>query len=294
MSVQEKNLRRWLDSNVHASRKAGLFQKVQVRHVQRGNKVGDEICFYEVPGDVSDSWTEDTTREILENLGGEANNLGGVQKFACYAFFSKSDEPVNRHIVRMASENPENEDDGRSLDSESTDAQGLVSQSMRHTEVMARLATSASQAQTKSLITQLERYSGMVETFMQDKLDNIKLVNELLDRRMEREIELNAAKTKQKAVEAGIESAKLLGPVIVNKLLKKKILTEPDNVLAKLMKQFFGSIAADEKKLASIINILDRNQQIALMELIEQAEVDAEDKKSEKKDENGKSATEIS
>lgn len=282
MSVQERNLRRWLEQNMNSSRaRYGSLAKIQVRHIQSGNRVGDEVSYYEAPEEPDEMWAESTTREILDTLTNEAENLGGVQKFACFAYFSKSDEPINRHVVRMrGTQTPEEEE--RSLDTESPNNTGLVSASQRHTEAAYRLLIMAVSSQTQVQSKMIDKLGSMVETLLEQRFQDTKLVNDLLDKKAEREIQLEDAKTKQQAVRAGIDSAKLLAPVIANKLLKKRIFNEPDNMLAKLGHQFFGSIANDPKQLASIVGTLKPEQQAALMELI-----DSFEQKAGEKEENG-------
>ena len=277
MGAQERNLSKWLESNINASRRLGKFHKIQVRHVQRGNKIGDEVAYFDVPESPDESWIDEIVREVIETVTTETENLGGVQKFACYSFFDKSEEPVNRHVLRVAAESNPGEE--KSLDSEGPDNAGLVSQSMRHTEAFARLATAGSTAQVNTLLKMVEKQGAMIDALMTDKLENMKIVNELLDKRMERELEMEKVKTREKAIEAGIESAKLLAPVILNKVVGKKLLPEADNGLAKLGYQFFKSISASPEQLAKIVGSLNQQQQIALMELIESFERAAAEEK---------------
>lgn len=89
-------------------------------------------------------------------------------------------------------------------DTESATPTGVLSQSMRHTEAFARMHAEANGSMFRNLLNLVGILGKMVESNEQQRLDNMRLTQELLDRRHARELELRTAAEEQDRMARGL------------------------------------------------------------------------------------------
>lgn len=242
----------------------GRLRKLVVCHVIKGNKLGDEIRAVSVPSEPSEDWRALTSRKIAEDAAAEAIALSsGVQRYVVQGLYEGDDKPHGRIIITAAG----SEDDDGALDTEGPDGQGLVTQAMAQTRFFAQLASHSSMRQVQALQTSVDRLTKENEDLRTERLKSLRVVEEIMSARHERDLEIMRETGKQKVLQETADKIGLLIPIAVNHIAGKKIL--PENAPERMLVQAFlqrltpeklqrlaGSGAFDEAELAAFINIM--------------------------------------
>jgi hypothetical protein len=242
----------------------GKLRKLVVCHIIKGNKLGDEIRAVSVPDDAGEEWRTSTAAKIADQAAAEAIALSsGVQRYAVQALFEGDDKPRGRTIITAAGTD---EDDG-ALDTEGPDEQGLVTQAMAQTRFFAQLASHSSLRQVQALQTSVDRLTKENEELRAERLKSIRVVEEIMSARHERELELAREHSKAKVLEQTADKLGLLIPVAVNHIAGRKLL--PENAPERMLVQAFAqrltpeklqrlaaSGAFDEAELVAFLNIM--------------------------------------
>lgn len=289
----QRNLAKWLRECVYLApeedSKARLA-RVVCSQITKGNKRGEEVFTLDVPKKVTDEWPDNAASEIYGKLQLETATLGGLQKYVLHAFHTGDTERhTSRFVVKLQGID---DDEGDDLDSEGTGKDGQIAQQMRHSEASAKIAAAMMSTMVtgfNSMIARqsgmLERQSAMIEALMADKIAGIDAMRQLSDDAEEREIRLIQSRAKAKGVEKLIDRLGMLMPAAVNKIAGRAILPDRDPALMMLVKGFVTSVAADEKKMEALAQILAPEQAVAFMNILE--EVSAKDKELSKTKEGG-------
>lgn len=274
-----RNLQTWLReclySVIEGDDGALRFARVVVRQLTKGNKKGEEAFSIDVPKKAGDDWCDTAALEIHAKLQNEVASLGGLQKYALYAYHSGDFENhTARFIIRL--QGVTDDDDEEGLNSEGPDRQGLVSQAMRHSEASNRTMVALVQGLMGSMQSTISRLTAMNEKLLDDKLASMELVQELQDDKDNREAKAMTARAKAKGVEQLVSRLALLAPALVNKVSGKPIFPVEDTSLMMMTRSLITSIMADPDRAEKIMGLLAPEQGIALMNLYEQ--VSAKDK----------------
>jgi hypothetical protein len=260
-----KAITAWLVAGLAEKRPEGRLQRVLVRHIVPGNRLGEEVASYEVPEDAGEGWANAEAVRIYDKLAAEASTLGGMQRWCLYAYCAEADGHVDRHLVRIQGTG----DDAPGFDSEGPDKAGLVSQSMRHAEAFARINLSAQATNVQSL----ERLVGMLaernEQLTKRNFEMVESFASLLDKKHEREIDLRMVDAKARALEGGLEKAGILVPAIVNRLMGKEVLPIQNAGTLALAKQLFASIASTPGQIEKLAQTLSPEQMVGFVTLAE-------------------------
>lgn len=221
----EKRLTEWVKGLAYSNRSEGTFTDIQVRQVLNKSKNGDEVALIKIPdlNDRSDGWERELAISIINTLNIEASTLGGTQHYACYGRFSDYDGVVSRSIVTVYGSSGENTDDDDLL-SEAPNAKGLVAQAMRHQEANARINSGMILQAMETLRRQNMALSEQNEKLMNNRFDLMNEIAEVHEQRHQQFLEQKHAEVKTKAIEEAIQSVRLLGPAIVNKIVGKDLL----------------------------------------------------------------------
>lgn len=269
--VTVKNIAKWLRENLYLIKddEAGSrFNRVLCRHLVKGNKKGEEVFFIDVPKKAKDDWSENAALDIYGRLSAESATLGGLQKYALYSFHSDDNENhTSRFVVRMQGAE---DDDGDDLDSEGPDKQGLTSQAMRHAEAYAKINTSAQMTLLSNFQTLVSRQSAMIEKLLDARLSSIDAIEELLQKKEEREINLIQARSKADATKAVADKLGLLLPAVANRIAGQNLFPVQANAMMMMVKGLVTSIVADESKMQAIMAQLTPEQTIAFMNIVEE------------------------
>ncbi len=279
VSTAVRNLQTWLReclfSVIEGDDGALRFARVVVRQLTKGNKKGEEAFSLDVPKKAGDDWCDTAALEIHAKLQNEVASLGGLQKYALYAYHSGDYENhTARFIVRL--QGVSDDDDEEGLNSEGPDKTGLVSQAMRHTEASNRTMVALVQGLVGTYQSTISRLASMNEKLLDDKLASMELIQEMQDDQDNRQAKAMTAKAKARGVEQLVGKLGLLLPALANKVSGKPIFPVEDTSLMMMTRSLITSIMADPDRAEKIMGLLAPEQGIALMNLYEQ--VSAKDK----------------
>lgn len=280
-----KNLQTWLREclfTIVENDDGGLrFARVIARHLLKGNHRGEEVFTVEVPKKAGEDWCDIAAMEMWSKLQTETANLGGLQKYALYAYHTGDNEAhTSRFIVRLQGYNEEDEG-GEGLNSENPDKAGLVSQAMRHAEVYAKAMSGMVMGLMSGYQTTLSRQAAMIEKLMDDKLEGMEVIQEMLSAKDERDVKLIQAKAKAKGVEELVGKLGVLLPAVANKISGKELFPVQESTVMMTTKAVLTSIMSDQEKVDRLMAMLSPEEGIALMNLYES--VSARDKEEASK-----------
>jgi hypothetical protein len=285
VSTAVRNLQTWLReclySVVDGDDGALRFSRVVVRQLTKGNKKGEEAFSLDVPKKAQDDWCDTAALEIHAKLQNEVASLGGLQKYALYAYHSGDFENhTARFIVRLQGVSDDEDEDG--LNSEGPDKTGLVSQAMRHTEASNRTMVALVQGLVGTYQSTISRLAAMNEKLLDDKLASMELIQEMQEDRDNREAKAMTAKAKAKGIQDLVGRLGILLPAVANKVAGKPIFPVEDSSMMMMVRALFTSMATNPERLDKLMAMLSPEEGIAFMNLYEQISVkDKEDKENE-------------
>ncbi len=279
VSTAVRNLQTWLReclySIIEGDDGASRFARVVVRQLTKGNKKGEEAFSIDVPKKAGDDWCDTAALEIHAKLQNEVASLGGLQKYALYAYHSGDYENhTARFIVRLQGVSDDDDEDG--LNSEGPDKTGLVSQAMRHTEASNRTMVALVQGLVGTYQSTISRLAAMNEKLLDDKLASMELIQEMQEDKDNRDAKAMSAKAKAKGVEQLVGKLGLLLPALANKVSGKPIFPVEDSSMMMMVRSLFTSMATNPERLDKLMALLSPEEGIAFMNLYEQ--ISAKDK----------------
>lgn len=277
-----KNLQTWLRECLFLITEdddAARFSRVVCRQLVKGNKRGEEVFFTEVPKKAGEDWCDTAALEIYGKLQTETATLGGLQKYALYAYHSgDNDAHTSRFVVRLQGVDEDDDEDG--LNSESPDKTGLVSQAMRHAEVYAKAMSGMVMSLAGTYQGTISRQANMIEKLLDDKLEGIETIQEMVQAKDERDVKLIQARAKAKGVEGLVSRLGLLLPAVANRVAGKPIFPVEDTSMMMMVRSLFTSMATNPERLDKLMSLLSPEEGIAFMNLYEQ--ISAKDEKDGK------------
>lgn len=254
------------------------FARVIARHLVKGNHRGEEVFTIDVPKKAGEEWCDLAGMEMWSKLQTETASLGGLQKYALYAYHTGDNEAhTSRFIVRLQGYNDEDDADG--INSENPDKTGLVSQAMRHAEVYAKAMSGMVMGLMSGYQATMSRQTSMIEKLMDDKLEGIEAIQEMLSMKDERDVKMIQARAKAKGIEDLVGKLGILLPAVANKVSGKELFPVQESSVMMMTKGLLGSIMANPDRVDQIMGMLSAEEQIALMNLYESISTkDKEDK----------------
>lgn len=266
-----KDIGKWLRENLFLVRDdgaAGKFNRVLTRQLVKGSKRGEEVFYLDVPKRAGEDWCDNTALEIYTRLQMEASTLGGLQKYALYAYCAGDTENhVSRFVLRI--QGADDEDDNDML-SETPDRTGLVSQSMRHTEAQQKINVSLVMTTQAAQSQMIARQAGMLEKLMEMRFASMEREEELITRKHEREIELMQAESKAKAIKEIGGKLGLFIPALMNKIAGQNLFPVQANAVLMMTKGLLTGIASDEARMNQLMSILKPEEAVAFMNILEE------------------------
>jgi hypothetical protein len=242
---------------------------------QGGAKRGEHVFAVDVPKKAGEDWCDTAGLEIYGKLQTETANLGGLRKYALYAYHTGDNEAhTSRFVVRIQG-NDEDEEPGTSEGALKGD---IHLQAMKHAEAYAKIMAGMVTGLMGSYQSQVARQSTMIEKLMEDKLGGIEAMQALLDQKEERDINLMQAKVKADGMKNLIGRLGLLLPAVANRVAGKPIFPVEDTAMMMMVKSLFTSLAASPEKLERLMATLGPEESVAFMNIYEQLS---------SKDENG-------
>lgn len=267
-----KNLQTWLReclfTIVEGDDGAVRFARVVARQLVKGNKRGEEAFSVDVPKKAGEEWCDTAALDIHSKLANETSSLGGLQKYALYAYHTGDYENhISRFVVRM--QGIEDDDEGDGLNSEGPDKAGLTSQAMRHTEAANRTMVAMVQSVIGPLQSTISRLAQMNERLLDDKLNNLEAIQAMVEDRQEHEVKLIQSRAKAKGIEDLIGKLGVLLPAAANRLTGKPIFPVEDSSMMMMVRSLITSIMTDPDRAEKLMGLLSPEQGIALMNLYE-------------------------
>jgi len=266
-----RNLQTWLReclfSIVDGDDGTLRFARIVCRQLVRGNRRGEEVLTVEVPAKAGEDWCDTAALDIHGKLATEAATLGGLQKYALYAYHSGDNEAhTSRFVIRLQNDE---DDDGDGLNSENPDKQGLVSQAMRHAEVYAKTMSGMVMSLMGSYQATISRQNSMIEKLLEEKMSGMETMQEMIEAKDERDVKMIQARAKAKGIEDLVGRLGVLLPAVANKVTGKPIFPVEDTSLMMMTRALITSIMADPERAEKILAMLPPEQGIALMNLYE-------------------------
>lgn len=224
-------------------------------------------------GDVEKDFNpQQVADEIAELAWEDAAGMGGVQKYKLDAFFGKSKKSgrIHRFAIDVRGDNLDSEF------SEPATGQGIVAQSMRHSEHLMRMAIGGSNATIQQLARQNEALMKRL-LMMEDKhWEGVEAREKLLTQAEEREIARMQAVAKEKRLDEALEVVKTLAPGIADRASAKLLGSGSPEGEKKIedakVDAFLESLTSEQQ--AKIAGILKPHQLAALVELRKKEEKD--------------------
>ena len=282
----KNDLNQWIRKQLYVERDEGQPARFVLKHVGAGNKLGSEVCAIAVPKNPAqrgDDFVEATIGEIESTANQDAGGLGGVQSYVVQAYFVGEDKPLARYTFKV--QGADDDDEGGSMSSEPPNKVGITSQLMRHQEAIFRTAVMSNSQVVGTLMRQNQVLADMVEKFMQDRVQTIDVLEQMMSRKQERDLEVQRSTAKQAMLQDAFEKLMTLAPIVVAKIAGKGTMPGAESALEVQIKGLLETITPDQ--FDALSGTLKPEQQMALAELYQGLQ-DAEKKRAEAKEARGK------
>lgn len=256
----------WLRKQLFIARDEGTCNKLVLKHIQIGNKLGNEVACLRVPAAVNDDFLVTAINEVEAAAAADAGGIGGTQSYIVQAFFENdADKALARFTFRVAGDDEEDENDG--LNSEPPNRIGLTSQLMRHTEAIMRTGTMATGQVVAVMQRTIANLTESNERLMAQRMESYQLIEELQSQKHERDLLTSREAMKQQMIRETFEKATLLLPVVINKLTGKNVLPEKKTGGEIMIKEFMNSLTPEQgEKLQTILNPAQLTVVLSMME----------------------------
>lgn len=274
--------------NLERDDDAGKCTKFVLKHVNanaKQNEVGTFDCrqvHKQTNGEKRETFVEQIINAIEEAAHDDAESIGGHQRYLIFAFFQNETKPLARAGFRMdAGDDDEGDEE---LESEPANAKGLVAQAMRHQEGNFRTSVMTTNHTISMLQRTIDSQMETINALMKGHLDNLKLVEDLVTQRHEREL-----MSKREELNADIKNdfarkGMMLLPAVVNRLTGKNVIpgSSPGEIM---INDFLETLT--EEQLMKIAPILSPEQQVIVFEMLN-SKIAKEEAAKEKKAANSK------
>lgn len=269
MSIENRKLEQWIRRMVLFARPEGPCVKLVLRH--NGINKTQDVCSIPAKGPENELRSADElVADVWQNAWDDAEGQGGLQKYVVLAYFA--DDPL-RHGTRFPFmiqatelEGGEGDDDGPS-GSEPPTKQGMLAQQMRHNEAIMRTSTMATGDIIRTQTSIIRQLRERIESLEGHYLEQTKIYEEMVTETHSREMELIRVKSQEKRKDEAFEQLKALGPVIVNKILGKKLLAESSDPAVLQLKEFMATITPEQMQ--KLQGVLGPGQLISIYNMYE-------------------------
>lgn len=271
--IPRKQFEVWLRNQLFILTERGKCTKIVLRRTTVSSKMGQEVLTIDVPQEddsPDDNWITDVLTTIEEIAQADADGCGtGTQKYLVQTHHEESNKPSAGFAIRMHADNDEED-----IFSEPATKQGLLAQLMRHNEAIMR-STSHMQA---SVITNMQktvaRQESMINNLVDEKFNNIVVMERLLSNQQERDIENAKAGHKMELQGQIVNKLMLLAPTIVNKLGKGKLLEEKTSPYEQQISSLADTLT--EEQLGALQKIFTPDQLLVLIDVFKQSKMKTE------------------
>lgn len=260
----ERQIVDWVRRNVClVDRENGRCNKIVLRQLSVDNKPVADVHTANLPGDPAVEGTEISDRVILEISDAaqrDADDVGGIQKYAIYAYYLGNKNYVPRKIFRVAAqEEVEREREGTS---EPATEKGLMSQLMRHNEVNMKNSMVSMGYILNTFQREIQQQRDQNKIFLNQQVEMTLLVQEVLDNSSKRRIEEKRAEMQSSMLEGVFEHLKIGLPILFNRLAGRDVFPAKMERELYMMASLFEGLSQEQQ--AEISNML-RPEQLSLL-----------------------------
>ena len=286
-TATKKKVESWLRRMLYGTPDS-VPDRIVLSTVTSLKKSGTELhcILFPEKGQTSAEEIEGWISEIEQIAYDDCEDLGGVQRYALLPYYGKAQR--NRLIFRMAGE----EKDDDAFDSEPANKIGLIAQLMRHNEAIMRSSLGA----TNNVINQYARtvatLASQNEALNAKHVESMVLMEDLTVQKHERQLQ-NRREDFQLGMKQEIfKDGKTLLPLVVNRLVGKKVL--PENVDAKTMAMKGLMESLRPEQIGKVAQQLNPAQQVAFLEFYEMFRGEPEKSKEEPEEKSTNGASRAS
>lgn len=259
----QNDLEKWIRKQLYVERDEGPCTKLVLKHVGAGNKLGSEVCSAGVPKSPGDDFVIATMHEMDATASQDANGFGGVQTYVIQAFFKGEEKSLARYTFKV--QGTDDDDEGGSMASEPPNRTGITTMLMRHQEAVMRTATMGQAQVVGTLMRQNQVLSELVERFMSERLETVQLMESLLSRKQERDLEVQRAQSKETMLRDAFDKIMTLAPIVVAKFAGKGAIPGVESPMEVQIKGLLETITPDQFE--QLTGTLKPEQQFALAEI---------------------------
>lgn len=264
----ENQIRDWVRKNVCLIDKDnGRCHKLVIRHLTVDKKPDADVQSMQLSGDPSVEGLEIVERVILDVADAaqrDANDLGGIQSYALYAYYTTNKTYVPRKIFRVAAE--DEVDREREGISEPPTEKGLTAQLMRHNEINTKNSLVAMGYILQTFQKEIGQQREQNRIFLNQQIDMTILVQEVLNDSSKRRIEEKSAEIQVSMIEGVFEHLKVGLPILINRLAGKDVMPAKMDRELYMMATLFEGLAPEQQ--AEMMNMLRPEQLSILAEIL--------------------------
>lgn len=263
----EREMERFLRRGIFARGEEGdesaePIRKAVLRHSAPGTK-GNDVETFEVKEKFSTDDLESLVDDILKRAQADADGIGGVQHYALHLYAKGKDRSVARFPFRMRGQD---DDYDTGAGDEPANMKGVLTQFMRHNEAYAKTMTQGFGSVTAMLVRRLEDADKQIGKLLAQRGEDMALMESLRSEQNDRDIKMLEAESSERRKDAIFEKVALIVPVMLNKLMKQKVIPSEDPSML-MLQQFVESISSDQ--LAKLSSSLNPEQLIVLYSLLQ-------------------------
>lgn len=241
MARGQQTFDQWIEEALEDDEKAGDCTMLSVVHMKGTSE--NEVYSIALGGEKEWS-SKDLAKTLRSKAENYADELPGVQAFALFAFYGGRDKPQATKPFHV---NGPTEFEG--MASESPTSQGLVQQSMRHTEAMLQICakqTAMLFETTQGTMTSLAKQN---EQLMRENRDAFEIMQHMLRERASGMHEQNMEQLKFERQTQDRQKLLEYAPALVNSLTGREVFPQNNEDTA-LIEKFIESV--DENSLEAL------------------------------------------
>ena len=248
----DQQIRAWIMDHVCISEvNKGACRKLILRHLNINKKPQGDVQAFNVQPEAGAGEIDALVSQVVNAAVNDATSLNsGIQLYAIYAQYPNDPSYVPRRVFRVASATEEEIE--RDVDpSEPPTEKGLVSQLMRHNEIVSKNAMVGMGYMFQTFQRENTRMSDMIDRFSTQQIDMMLLVQDTMDDAHKRRMEEKKTEMELSLREGVFEHLKMIFPIIANRVAGKQLFAEPD-------KSFY--------MMASLMESMEPDQQMEILE----------------------------
>jgi hypothetical protein len=252
---------RWLKPLFRAET-AAAPDRVVLRHVTINDRQSDVLTLPLDGLQLEEQTAAALGQRFEEAISEDAEGLGGMQRYLLVAL--EGERQVARLTLRQHGQaEPVN---GEPVDSEPPTDKGLLAQLMRHNEVQAKIFAASMGEIVSSMQETINRQKAAVEQADELRLDALTLVEDLISRRHERELETHKAEDARRMKAELLSRLSVLIPVVANKLTGDTVFPETVKPIVLMLNGLMESLGPDQFE--ALKRVLTPEQMHVLSEII--------------------------